>query len=366
MKATNNIEHGDYLTRFHDSLGKDINQLIKANSIKYIFTLLILINSFQNYFAQDFSYLADSRVKNNKLKISNNSSFYSNHPGFNRFFIRLNNSESLFDGRLFNDLKNYFGNEVVYYSINDKLNYDIISEDYATNQYKPSSKLQTLRMDDYYQTNFKFSNYLLQSDVFYNKFIYNVGKNQFFNNMYTKHNDIYTNEFNILDFQSVSAQQYWSGTKIWGSVCVGMLGALMLMPSSVTKWEEGYIDNAMENLNRAFTEPPVWDEDHWEINYIGHPVAGAFYYNTIRAQEGSILNSFLFSAFMSTGWEYVYEGVAERPSIQDLIVTPVAGAILGEVIHQTTLGMKKNGFSVFEAAFVTVFNPMYVILNGYK
>ncbi len=138
------------------------------------------------------------------------------------------------------------------------------------------------------------------------------------------------------------------------------------MPRSVTKWEESYINDATSNFSRAFSEPPVFDEDHWEINYIGHPYVGSLFYNTIRSQGGSVFHSFIFSAFASTSWEYLYEGMAEQPSIQDLIVTPIVGSLLGEIIHQTTLSMKSNGYSIWEAMFVTVFNPMDVIQNGYK
>ncbi len=179
-------------------------------------------------------------------------------------------------------------------------------------------------------------------------------------------NNIQTTEVSVLSFQSEASRQYLSGTKIWGGIGFAMFGTLMLLPRSVTKWEESYIDDATSNFKRAFTEAPVWDEDHWEINYVGHPYVGSLFYNTVRSQGGTMFHSFLFSAFASTSWEYLYEGAAEQPSIQDLIVTPVVGSILGELIHQATSSMKSNGYSIWEAAFVTIFNPMEVIQNGYK
>ena len=151
---------------------------------------------------------------------------------------------------------------------------------------------------------------------------------------------------------------------IGGIEVIGMV-TLMLMPKEVTKWEPGWIKAAEKNLIRAFSTPPVWDKDDWALNYIGHPIAGTYYYNAVRSQNATRWQSFLFATVQSCIWEYVIEGVAERPSIQDLIVTPIFGALLGEPIHLATMGMRKNGFRFFEKVFVLVFNPMFVINNGF-
>ncbi len=341
------------------------NRIIKNFSTKTAIFLVITLFWSEINLAQFYSSHLTTNSQKNSLILQPSSSFANNHSFhlFNSKFLRTNSIISI---NTFNNLENYFKEQIVYYSIKDELDNDVVSTDHSLYQYRIEKETKSNEFVKSYQMDFKFSNYLLQSDAFFNAFIYNVEKKTFFNDLITKNNQIYTNEFPILEFQSPAAQQYWSGTKFWGGIGVAMIGVLMVAPKSFTKWEEGYIDNAQANLRRAFSEPPVWDEDHWEINYIGHPYAGALYYNTIRAQGGSMINSFIFSAIISTGWEYLYEGVAERPSIQDLWVTPVVGSILGEIIHQATMGMRKNGYSIFEAAFVTVFNPMYVILNGYN
>jgi len=151
---------------------------------------------------------------------------------------------------------------------------------------------------------------------------------------------------------------------IGGIEVVGMI-TLMLMPKEVTKWEPGWIKAAEKNLARAFSTPPVWDKDDWALNYIGHPIAGTYYYNAVRSQNATPWQSFLFATVQSCIWEYVIEGTAERPSIQDLIITPVFGALLGEPIHLATMSMRKNGFRFFEKVFVLVFNPLFVINNGF-
>ena len=161
-------------------------------------------------------------------------------------------------------------------------------------------------------------------------------------------------------------QQFLVGCKIWGGIGFGMMGVLMAMPRTITRWQDDYLQDAVSNLEDAYSEAPVWDEDHWEINYVGHPYAGSLYYNTIRAQGGNALQSFVFSAFISTSWEYLFEATAEQPSIQDLIVTPIAGAIIGELTHQATLHMQKNGYNIVEKICVTIINPMHVLINGYR
>jgi hypothetical protein len=44
--------------------------------------------------------------------------------------------------------------------------------------------------------------------------------------------------------------------------------------------------------------------------------------------------SFLYSAMMSTLYEFGIEAVWERPSYQDLIVTPIGGALIGALIFE--------------------------------
>ena len=151
---------------------------------------------------------------------------------------------------------------------------------------------------------------------------------------------------------------------IGGIELLGM-GGLILMPREVTHWDPDWMQSAKRNIGRAFTLPPVWDKDDWVFNYIGHPVAGAYYYNAVRSQDAKWWESFLFSTFQSFFWEYVIEGMAERPSIQDLIITPIGGLILGESTHMITMDMRKNGFRFFEKVFVLVFNPMFVVNNGF-
>lgn len=129
-------------------------------------------------------------------------------------------------------------------------------------------------------------------------------------------------------------------------VLLSSIGVLALMPESVTGWKEEEL--GAKSLETRWKENvstrPVWDKDDWAINYIGHPVSGAWYYTMARNDGMTIAESAVFSALMSTFvWEYGYEAFAEVPSIQDLIVTPLAGSLLGEWFYALERKLDANG-----------------------
>ena len=151
---------------------------------------------------------------------------------------------------------------------------------------------------------------------------------------------------------------------IGGVELLGM-AVLIMMPKEVTKWPPNWAQDALSNIKRSFSTMPVWDKDEWKINYIGHTVAGSYYYNSLRSQQATRVQSFLFATAQSFIWEYVIEGMAEQPSTQDLFITPIGGFIMGEATHQLTMNMRRNGFNFFEKVFVLIFNPMFVLNNGF-
>ena len=155
------------------------------------------------------------------------------------------------------------------------------------------------------------------------------------------------------------AELFIGGAELFG------ITVLMLSPKEVTGWSADWTQDAWRNVKRSLSTAPVWDDDDWQLNYIGHPIAGSFYYNSLRSQNASIFHSFLFATAQSCIWEYFIEATAEKPSIQDLIVTPIVGSILGESAHRLTMNMRRNGFNFFEKVFVIIFNPIFVMNNGF-
>ena len=169
----------------------------------------------------------------------------------------------------------------------------------------------------------------------------------------------------LLPIQSFSRKAFRSAKLILAGEVATMV-FFYVMPEDFSNWNRNFYEAPVPHWKRAFTMPPKWDNDPNVVNYVQHPLAGAIYYNGVRSQGATRLQSFLFSVAESTFFEYFIESVAERPSTQDLIVTPLAGSLIGEMENMLTLRMKRRGFSFAEKVAVTIINPMYVVFNGYK
>jgi hypothetical protein len=131
--------------------------------------------------------------------------------------------------------------------------------------------------------------------------------------------------------------QDWKGigrdTAYFVGYQVVVAGALWVLPESVTNWTDeqkrGTVNKWAENVQSA-----AWDKDPVWINYIGHPYWGATYYIRARERGFGEFGSFIYSAFLSALYEYGIEAFFERPSYQDLIVTPVGGILIGKFIFE--------------------------------
>lgn len=112
------------------------------------------------------------------------------------------------------------------------------------------------------------------------------------------------------------------------------LGMLYVAPESVSGWTDEQRDDRDFTKWKENAGNPVWDEDSWWINYVLHPYWGGAYY--IRARERGFDHgaSFLYSALLSTLYEFGAEALFEEPSYQDLVVTPVAGYVVGRYLFE--------------------------------
>lgn len=147
-----------------------------------------------------------------------------------------------------------------------------------------------------------------------------------------------------------------------------MWSSLLAMPQSISKWdpnEKFKLSRIRNQYKLSFSKPPEIDKDLWTINYIGHPYQGSFYYNTVRSQGVKAWESAAFCLGQSLLWEYVWEGGMEQPSVQDLIITPVLGSVLGELSHRAVVRMSKNGYKWHEKIVIIIINPNYAINVGF-
>jgi hypothetical protein len=65
------------------------------------------------------------------------------------------------------------------------------------------------------------------------------------------------------------------------------------------------------------------------MNFIGHPFSGAFLYAAARRNGLNLAESFGYAVASSTAYEFLLEW-REKPSINDLVVTPAGGLAIGE------------------------------------
>ncbi|WP_051697716.1 DUF3943 domain-containing protein [Prevotella sp. 10(H)] len=144
-------------------------------------------------------------------------------------------------------------------------------------------------------------------------------------------------------------------TGVLGGAGLLTLGVLQLLPEDATSWNKKSITSVppFRRWARNVRKGPVWDKDNLVFNYVLHPYGGAAFYMGARSQGFNIFYSFLYSAGISTIlWEYGIEAFMEIPSIQDLIVTPVAGTILGEGFYLLKRHIVSNDYRLFGSRFV--------------
>lgn len=116
---------------------------------------------------------------------------------------------------------------------------------------------------------------------------------------------------------------------------------LAMYTGLVAIWPDFYAPShgSTKQFKKAWTMPPYFDStkpiflsdgDIWPINAVLHPIYGSEIYLVSRTWEHNPFMSFMFSASASVVWEYLVESWFQRPSLIDLLWTPLAGAALGE------------------------------------
>lgn len=119
-------------------------------------------------------------------------------------------------------------------------------------------------------------------------------------------------------------------------------GGAMLLWRRAFSLEDG--ERNLRLLRAAYTRPPhfdpdrrffEWDGDRWLINLWGHGLMGSELYLRARQCGHNALASLAFAAASSAVWEYGVEVWNAHPSANDLVWTPLGGALLGELRFTT-------------------------------
>lgn len=213
--------------------------------------------------------------------------------------------------------------------------------------------------------NDKYKNY--DDDIL--KKINNYNMDKLFKKQFiTLNEDIYKDyisyNLNINSLLSKPEKKTIEDTVYLQSVAIFAIYVLSEMPKSMSKWEVSPFEDDSLGLTwlEHIDEGPIWDQDELWINWIGHPVSGAWYYTLARDNGLDPFESFLYSTFLSSFiWEYGYESFAEIPSLQDLILTPVIGSVLGEYMYYLEKEIDKNEGMVF--GFKTLGSISYFFIN---
>src|SRR5437016_5239804 len=104
-----------------------------------------------------------------------------------------------------------------------------------------------------------------------------------------------------------------------------------------------------------------FDASAFPTNFLAHPLAGTLYYTIARSNRSGPLESLGWASLASLTWE-----LAEYPenvSFNDLMVTPVAGASIGESLVQLSQWLDRGPPSTGRRVLSAVLFPMK-LLNG--
>lgn len=150
--------------------------------------------------------------------------------------------------------------------------------------------------------------------------------------------------------------RYWANVSLLAGAMVGTLVVLECLPEDATSWNRHEIQSVppfKRWYRNIFVRNPELDHDSWVFNYLLHPYAGAVYFMAARSVGFNFWRSMLTSAFVSTVfWEFGIEAFTERPSYQDIVITPVVGSIIGELFYRLKRDIVANNYCLFGSPVV--------------
>jgi len=122
----------------------------------------------------------------------------------------------------------------------------------------------------------------------------------------------------------------WGVSATVGVAMVATVVTLSFLPSKSTGWNKP----KFIGLKNNFTKGPSFDFDNFYFNYIAHPYDGSEFYLVARNRKLTWWQSLIYAAAVSTTFEFLIESAYEGASWQDLWITPVSGAVIGELRWQ--------------------------------
>ncbi len=168
-------------------------------------------------------------------------------------------------------------------------------------------------------------------------------------------NTIYAYPYSM-DFSMPDWHRMWINTSVLSGAFVSTLFVLECLPENATSWNRAELQHtspAVRWFQNVFKRGPEWDHDNPIFNYVLHPYAGAVYFMSARSTGFNFWQSMLYSATISTvGWEFGIEACMERPSIQDIFITPIIGSMMGEGFYHVKRYLVDNDYKLLGSSFL--------------
>jgi hypothetical protein len=120
-----------------------------------------------------------------------------------------------------------------------------------------------------------------------------------------------------------------------GGFAVGLNAFNRALIDSDTYGTDG--NSIWRNLKTA----PVFDTDPFDVNQIGHPYLGSFFYGFARSAGLSYWESLGYSLLGSFLWETA--GETSKPSINDYVTTTIGGSFVGEALFRMSSLLLEGG-----------------------
>jgi len=109
-----------------------------------------------------------------------------------------------------------------------------------------------------------------------------------------------------------------------------------------------------------WTDGWIWSEDKLSLNFLGHPIAGAMYFNAARSNGYNYWASIPFAFGGAYMWKIFDEN--GKPEREDIINTPVSGALFGEILYRVSSNIlddrTRGAERVFREIAAGIIDPM--------
>lgn len=186
---------------------------------------------------------------------------------------------------------------------------------------------------------------------------------------------IYLDPYSLKGTAHPDWHKMWNNTAVLTGAFVSALFVLECLPEDATAWNRDDIQSKpfykrwYENI---FVKSPEIDHDKPIFNYLLHPYAGAAYYMSARSCGFSFWQSMIYSAVISTfAWEFGIEACMERPSYEDILITPLAGSALGELFYIAKRHIVSHDYTLWGSRLlgnivVFIIDPVNEVINLFR